>query len=278
MQPGELRFLARLRKANLPIGVHHPTADNAGGTAIEGKDVFKIGSQTRCKFFSSVRFIDDTIHTIRGTNIFVSLIMPEGAYETASGGPFMRDINNQGTSDQQEFYYYMNSGHLRTEPWRMGLKGPYVLSFSQTQPSADIDTSFFAQLNIGGYVAASGRGHVSGVASGVPAKFQTVLHWHNAQNQYWAYANQNGTFRSPSMKPGSYTMKLYKQEFLVAQTSVRVTAGANVAMNIASAEKLRTPIWRVGEFDGQPFEFKNGDKFLTMYEFKHCSQSFVLHE
>lgn len=101
VSPGELRFLARLRKGPLPTGVHHPVADNAGGTAIEGKDVFRVGAQTRCKFFSSTRFIDDTIHTLHGPNVSVSLIMPEGAYETASGGPFMRDINNQGTSDQQ---------------------------------------------------------------------------------------------------------------------------------------------------------------------------------
>jgi rhamnogalacturonan endolyase len=214
------------------------------------------------------------MHTIHGKNVFVSMMMPEGAYETASGGPFMRDINNQGTHDQQEFYFYMNSGHLRTEPWRMGLKGPYVLSFSQTQPSAKVDTSFFAQLHIPGYVPASGRGHVTGVASGVPHKFQTVLHWHNAQNQYWTYADHNGTFQSPPMKPGSYAMKLYKQEFLVAHSTVKVTAGADTAMNIASAEKSYTPIWRVGEFDGQPFEFKNGDKFLTMYVFEHHSECF----
>jgi rhamnogalacturonan endolyase len=193
--------------------------------------------------------------------------MPEGAYETASGGPFMRDINNQGTSDQQEFYFYMNSGHLRTEPWRMGLKGPYVLSFSQSAPSntTHIDTSFFAKLGIPGYVPAAQRGHVSGIASGVPSKFQTVLHWHNAQNQYWVYADRDGVFKSPAMKPGTYTMVLYKQEFVVAQeTSVKVTAGINAAVNIVSTEQTSAPIWRVGEFDGQPFELKNGDKFLTM--------------
>src|ERR1700761_6556097 len=191
VSPGELRFLARLRKGPLPTGVKHPVADNAGGAAIEGKDVFRVGSQTRCKFFSSTRFIDDTIHSLHGPNVTVSLIMPEGAYETTSGGPFMRDINNQGTSDQQEFYFYMNSGHLRTEPWRMGFKGPYILSFSRTEPNEKFDTSFFSRLEIPGYVPAAGRGRVSGSASGIPAKFQTVLHWYNAQNQYWTYADKS---------------------------------------------------------------------------------------
>jgi len=190
--------------------------------------------------------------------------MPEGAYETASGGPFMRDINNQGTNDQQEFYYYMNSGHLRTEPWRMGFKGPYAFTFSQSDLTSKIDTSFFERLDIPGYVPKSGRGSVSGTATGVADKFQTVLHWHNPQNQYWTYVDKGGRFVSPMMKPGAYTMKLYKQEYLVAQSSVTVRAGAETPMNIASAEKPYTPVWRVGDFDGQPFELKNGDKFLKM--------------
>lgn len=178
----------------------------------------------------------------------------------------MRDINNQGTSDQQEFYYYMNSGHLRTEPWRMGLKGPYVLDFSQTAPSksAAVDTSFFSKLNIPGYVPASSRGHVSGKVSGVPSNFETVLHWHNDKNQYWTYASEGGTYKSPPMKSGTYEMILYKQEFAVAKSSVSVGAGSVTTKNIASTERTTAPIWRVGEFDGQPFEFKNGDKFLTM--------------
>lgn len=265
MKPGELRFLARLRKAHLKTGVRHPVADNAGGTAIEGKDVFRVGGQTRCKFFSSERFIDDHAHGVHGSNVSVSMLMPAEAYETASGGPFMRDINNQGTSDQQELYFYMNSGHLRTEPWRMGLKGPYALSFSPRAEKSSFDTSFFGGLGIRGYVAAAGRGRVTGVATGVPSKFETVLHWSNPQHQYWAYADKSGRFSSPPMRPGSYTMKLYRQEFAVARTTVRVAAGSNVEMNIASSEKARKVIWRVGEFDGQPFEFKNGDKFLTMY-------------
>jgi rhamnogalacturonan endolyase len=192
------------------------------------------------------------------------MILPPEAYETASGGPFMRDINNQGTNDQQEFYFYMNSGHLRTEPWRMGLKGPYALSFGGLEQNTHVDMSFFANLGIPGYIPASGRGRVTGTASGVPSKYQTVLHWHNSQTQYWVYADKSGRFTSPLMKPGTYTMQLYKQEFPVAKTIVKVSAGGNTQADIESGEKNYTPIWRVGEFDGQPFEFKNGDKLLHM--------------
>jgi rhamnogalacturonan endolyase len=264
VNPGELRFLARLRKARLPKGFKHPVGDNAGGAAIEGKDVFRTGGQTRCKFFTSERFIDDHAHGVHGTNVTVSMLMPIEAYETASGGPFMRDINNQGTSDQQELYFYMNSGHLRTEPWRMGFKGPYALSFSTHTEKSAFDGSFFGELGIHGFVPAAGRGQVTGIATGVPVKFQAVLHWFNSQNQYWTYADKTGRFTSPLMKPGTYTMRLYKQEFPVAYSTVRVAAGAKVETKIASAEKVHRVIWRMGEFDGQPFEFKNGDKFLTM--------------
>ena len=61
VSPGELRFLARLRKTNLPNGIRQPVADIAGGTAIEGSDVFNVNGQTRCKYYSSERFIDDQV-------------------------------------------------------------------------------------------------------------------------------------------------------------------------------------------------------------------------
>jgi rhamnogalacturonan endolyase len=57
------------------------------------------------------------------------MIMPGTAYETSSGGPFMRDINTQ-SGDDQELYWYMNSGHVRTESWRFGLMGPYAMTFT----------------------------------------------------------------------------------------------------------------------------------------------------
>lgn len=62
------------------------------------------------------------------------MIMPGVAYETSSGGPFMRDINGQTSDDEQELYWYMNSGHVRTEPWRFGLMGPYAMTFTYVQP------------------------------------------------------------------------------------------------------------------------------------------------
>lgn len=91
---GELRFIARLRKAAVPNGA--PAAEISGGTAIEGSDVFNVNGQTRSKFYSSRQFIDDAIHGVTGSGIGVYMIVPGVGFEGSSGGPFFRDIDNQG--------------------------------------------------------------------------------------------------------------------------------------------------------------------------------------
>lgn len=57
-------------------------------------------------------------------------------------------------------------------------------------------------------------------------------------------------------------MKLYKGESEVSSDSITVTAGEATTRTTASKEAQRTPIFRIGEFDGEPpsFELKNGDK------------------
>jgi rhamnogalacturonan endolyase len=60
-------------------------------------------------------------------------------------------------------------------------------------------------------------------------------------------------------------MKLYRGEFLVKSQNVTATTGTTTICDIKSEDPIRQVLFRVGEFDGQPFEFKNGDKFLRMY-------------
>jgi rhamnogalacturonan endolyase len=60
----------------------------------------------------------------------------------------------------------------------MGLHGPYSMYFSRSgTPSTNIDTSFFANLGIQGYVPANARGRVTGRASGADSQFKWVVHW-----------------------------------------------------------------------------------------------------
>ncbi|OLN97785.1 Rhamnogalacturonate lyase A 2, partial [Colletotrichum chlorophyti] len=265
VSPGELRWLARLQKKQVPNGWHGNVGDDNGCTLFEGDDTFRCSDgTTRCKMYTSDRFIEDKVHGVTGSGVGIWMIMPGNAYETSSGGPFMRDINTK-TDVDQELSWYMNSAHVRTEPWRFGLMGPYAMRFTTgSQPSGTLDTSFFGSLNIDGYVPDSGRGSVSGTATGVAGNFETVVHWYNSNAQYWTKAS-GGKFTSPLMKPGTYTMKLYRQEFPVAQETVTVTAGGIVTKNIASTESSPSVIWRIGNFDGQPLELKNGDKIERMH-------------
>lgn len=58
---GELRFIARLNSKTLPSEYPFGAASTTGGSTstVEGSDVFVVNGQTRSKFYSSERFIDD---------------------------------------------------------------------------------------------------------------------------------------------------------------------------------------------------------------------------
>jgi rhamnogalacturonan endolyase len=63
-------------------------------------------------------------------------------------------------------------------------------------------------------------------------------------------------------------MKVYKNEYAVDTRSVTVTAGGTVALNtiaIAGDPSAAAPLWRIGDWDGTPAEFINGDKVTTMH-------------
>ncbi|KAG8924499.1 hypothetical protein FRC00_005058 [Tulasnella sp. 408] len=189
--------------------------------------------------------------------------MPGNAYESSSGGPFFRDINTDktSTSGAHNLYFYMNSGHAQTESYRQGLHGPYALAFSRSGiPDGKTELTFFADLGISGYVANSGRGTVKGSATGVSSSYTPVVHWYNSVAQYWAYVS-GSSYTSPLMKPGTYTMVLYKGELAVASQSVSVSAGGTTTSNIASANDptKTTPTWIIGDFDGKPTGFLNAD-------------------
>lgn len=258
---GELRFIGRFNQSVITNG--HPAADLTGNVGtVEGSDVFKLANgQTRSKFYSAVRFIDDHVHGATGSGVGVYLVISNSGYEATSGGPFFRDINNQAGGDQ-EIYFYMNSGHSKTEPDRMGLHGPYALCFtSGAAPSAALDMSFMGGLGIQGWV--TNRGQVTGTYSGIPVGTQAVIGWANATAQYWTYAN-GGTFTSPAMIPGTYTMTLYKNELNVGSTSVTVGAGTTTK-NIASTEANPATLWQIGTFDGTPAGFMNASLQTFMH-------------
>ncbi|EIM82884.1 polysaccharide lyase family 4 protein [Stereum hirsutum FP-91666 SS1] len=262
---GELRYIFRLNSATLPNGY---TQSAICDDAIEGSDVFYCDGQTRSKFYSSQRFIYDKVHGVTGSNIGAYIILSQYAYEKSSGGPFFRDINNQH-GDQNELYFFQNSGHVQTEAYRQGLHGPYTLYFTTgAVPSTDIDLTFWEGLGISAYTPLASRGYVSGKAIGIDlTSFNATVAFNNSANQYWVQADSStGNFYTTGMIPGTYAMILYKNELAVAESSVTVTAGSTTSKNIDSAEDApSTVIWQIGDFDGQPRGFLNADMIETMH-------------
>jgi rhamnogalacturonan endolyase len=270
---GELRWITRLQSAKLTNGPI--PSDNRGTTnAIESSDVFgRADGTTRSKYFGDTsthgkgRAMDLTYCGATGTGIGVWMLF-DNPRESASGGPFFRDIQNQCGTDQ-EIYNYMNSGHNQTEAWRTNvLHGPYALVFTSGSPPAlPVDYSWIETggLNLTGWVSKINRGSVTGVASGIPGGFQAVVGFANTNAQYWAVVSSNGTYSTPLMKPGTYTAILYKGELEVATNSISVVAGQTNTLNLASAETNPNFVFKIGEWDGTPNGFLNADKIITMH-------------
>ncbi|KAJ8691452.1 hypothetical protein PTI98_011021 [Pleurotus ostreatus] len=295
---GELRFIARLSKSALPNGI--PEAEMNGGAVVEGSDVFSINGQTRSKFYSSIPFIRDQVHGVTGSGVGVFMIIPSVSYETSSGGPFFRgsffldaastslanshlfeDINNQGSA-QQELYWYMNSNHEQTESYRTGFFGPYAMAVTTGgAPSANLDTSFMDSLGLQGYVAASGRGTVSGTYSGTLSGPAVTIGFKNSANQYWV-SGSGGSFTRTLMKPGTYTVTLFQGELEAGTGSVSaevisgafrfqtkpqvsVSAGRTSSVTLTSSLSRPSTIWSIGTVDGTPAGFKNADKIEHMH-------------
>jgi rhamnogalacturonan endolyase len=264
---GELRWITRLQTGTVP---NSPAPSDLRGTtgAIESQDVFGLtNGQTRSKYYGNERAMDLAVRGVTGNGIGVW--MNYGNRESASGGPFFRDIQNQ-TGDQQEVYNYMNSGHNQTEPFRTGvLHGPYALIFTNgSTPQSWIDTSWiYSQgLNLTGWV--QHRGYVNGKANGIPAGFQGVVAFSSATSQGWCVVDPaTGNFSGPWLKPGNYTMTLYKGELAVASQPVTIPQSTvPVTKNITSAEFVpASSLWRIGEWDGTPAGFKNAANIKWMH-------------
>jgi len=260
---GELRWYQSMNRSVL-TNTFTPS-DTRGGTAIESTDILTVGGQTRSKYYSNRRAMDLTIRGETGNG--VGVYMDYGNRESSAGGPFFRDIEQQGT-DNNDLYNYLWSAHNQTESQRLGvLYGPYALMVTNGPPPSVPDLSFLDSLGFRGSVPASGRGFVVGKATGVPGGVPAVVGFANAQAQYWAVANAStGNFSSPAMKPGTYTQTLYQNELGVATRTVTVGAGATTTgQNITSTWPAPAAVFRIGSWDGTPAGFMNAANVTSMH-------------
>ncbi|KAM0216896.1 hypothetical protein ACHAQD_007615 [Fusarium lateritium] len=270
---GELRFIFRLD--NLPYAYPHGDVSNTrNGSVIESQDIYIVGNETRSKWYSNERFIDDQVHCAyrKSPDVHACFILPVRAYDASTGGPFARDIDLNYGPEYHGLTYYMNHGNEFYDPYRQGFHGPYVFSFTQgTIPTAaDVDADLFDGLGLEGYVSDAERGFVKGIASGTSSDYSQVLHWYNNQHQQWVYAEDDGSFKSPPLVPGEYTQALYQHELLAANFSVVVKAGQTLTSNIVASNPIitqteRTTVLQIGKYDGTPDGFLNGDKINHMH-------------
>ena len=270
---GELRYIFRGQYNLLPNGP--ADSDNNGNTgAIESSDVFgHADGTTSSKYFGSEKAWNLTVKGATGSG--VGVFMAFGNRESSSGGPFYHDIENQGdgAGSDQEVYNYMNSGHNQTEAWRTNvLHGPYCYCFTTGSTPSVPDMSFIANLSLTGYVNAAGRGRVvlNGIA-GRDTNYTYMVGFANSTAQYWVTASAgNGSCECYGLKPGTYTMTIYKGELAVdvVSTNVTVTAGNATTFNtqtITADPSSTATLWRIGDWDGTPLEFLNGTIMYSMH-------------
>src|SRR5215469_2334441 len=279
MEPtvGELRYIFRGQYNALPGGP--PDSNNNGNSgAIESTDVFgHSNGTTTSKYYGNERAKDLTVKGATGTGrgVFTSF----GNRESSTGGPFVRDIENQGdgSGSDQEIYNYMNSGHHlglsiggQTEAFRVNvLHGPYAFCFTGGSTPSVPDMSFIANLGLKGYVGSSGRGRVvlNGL-SGMNTAYTYYMGFNNSTAQYWSTLSSSGSGSCQGMKPGSYTMTVYKNELAVYTNTVSVTAGGATTIHtitITGDPSTTSTIWRIGDWDGTPLEFENGGNIMNMH-------------
>ena len=261
---GELRWITRLN-GSVFTGV--PAESNLRGNtgAIESADVFGMsGGTTRSKYYGNQRAKDLGLRGVTGSG--VGVFMAYGNRESASGGPFFRDIQNQSGSDT-EVYNYMNSGHNQTEAFRMGLHGPYTLVFTTGGTPAVPDMSWMAGLNLQGWVSGRGKVVLNGL-TGMDSAYAYTVGFANGTVQHWGTTSGSGAVTVGNMKPGTYLMTVYKGELGVFTEQVSVASGGTTTLNtraITADPSAQPVLWRVGNWDGTPLEFLNGQTFTVRH-------------
>lgn len=280
-----VRFIVRVPIAALSQGGPAGTpggVDSSGNwpqdlrstdTTVEASDVFGISGtgQTRSKHYSNMRLKDWQYFGGRNSAGTVGLWFYRDNNEGNSGGPFYRSLLNQITSTNNELTYIVNYGEGQTEAFRLGVLNSYTLMFTGGSAPPAPDTSWFSVMGLDGYVAPAGRGAVAGVGlSGTDGNFTYTVGFSNATAQYWTTANlaNSGYFKATGMRPGTYTLTVYKNELAVYTGSVNVTAGGTTLLNTIAinADPASTAaLWRIGNWDGTPTEFLNGSRLTTMH-------------
>jgi len=262
------RFIVRVPIARLPNGPA-PSDLRGNSGAIEASDVFGMpNGETRSKHYSNMRLKDWQHIGATGPNVGLWIVRDNN--EGNAGGPFYRSLLNQGTDTDQELTYIINYGEGQTEPLRTKILNTYTMVFTDGAAPGPVDTAWLGALDLAGWIGPDARGAVHGGAiTGRDPRFAYTVGFANATAQYWTDADPaDGHFTSAGMIPGTYTMKVYKNELAVDTRTVTVTAGGVAdagTVAVTGDPASAAALWRIGEWDGSPAEFLNGGKVTTMH-------------
>ncbi|WP_328366953.1 polysaccharide lyase family protein [Streptomyces sp. NBC_00445] len=262
------RYIVRLKPGIFP-NEGPDTWIEASDKVIEAGDVWqRADGTTHSKHYSGMRVIDyDHVGFTTGS---VGLWLVRSNHEKASGGPFYRSLLRHSNDLGVGLYEILHYNQSQTEAQRFGLQGPYVLSFTDGGAPAsslfhaNLDTSWVDGLGITGWVGKAGRGKVAGVGlKGMDATYAYTVGFANKDAQYWTKAAAGtGAFSCKGMLPGTYTLTVYKGELAVHTREVKVTAGGSTALNtltLTGDPSAAPTVWRLGDWDGTPGEFKNAE-------------------
>ena len=260
------RYIVRVKPGVFPNS-GSDAWDSTTDTIIEAGDVWKHpDGTTRSKHYSGKRTIDyDHVGFTTGS---VGLYLVRSNHEKASGGPFYRSLLRHSNEGGAGLYEILHYNEAQTEPERFGLQGPFVIAFtdggtpSASLFAANLDTSWADSLGITGWVGKAGRGKVAGVGlKGMDADYPYTVGFSNSDAQYWAKAaSGTGAFSCKGMLPGTYTLTVFKGELAVHTGSVEVSAGGTTSLHtlsITGDPSTAAAVWRLGNWDGTPGEFKN---------------------
>ncbi|MGW3116087.1 rhamnogalacturonan lyase B N-terminal domain-containing protein [Streptomyces sp. NPDC001107] len=260
------RYIVRLKPGMFP-NTGSDAWNSTTDKIIEAGDVWRHpDGTTHSKHYSGKRTIDyDHVGFTTGS---VGLWMVRSNHEKASGGPFYRSLLRHSNDGGAGLYEILHYNEAQTEAERFGLQGPYVIALTDggaPSPSlfqANLDTSWVDGLGITGWVGRAGRGKVAGVGlKGMDAKYAYTVGFANPDAQYWARAAAGtGAFSCKGMLPGTYTLTVYKGELAVHTASVKVRAGGTTSLHtlsITGDPSAASAVWRLGDWDGTPGEFKN---------------------
>ncbi|MET7485795.1 rhamnogalacturonan lyase B N-terminal domain-containing protein [Streptomyces sp. NPDC005538] len=262
------RYIVRVKPGMFPNS-GSDAWDSTTDTIIEAGDVWKHpDGTTRSKHYSGKRTIDyDHVGFTTGS---VGLWLIRSNHEKASGGPFYRSLLRHSNEGGAGLYEILHYNEAQTEPERFGLQGPFVVAFtdggapSSSLSAANLDTSWADSLGITGWVGKAGRGKVAGVGlKNMAAGHPYTVGFANADAQYWTKAAAGtGAFSCKGMLPGTYTLTVFKGELAVYTGSVTVTAGGTTSLHtlsITGDPSTASTVWRLGDWDGTPGEFKNAE-------------------